>query len=219
MNTRIKYNKFYIPNHFYEMQELLLTRLVYQGKIKEVYKYKITQLYKSMNKSFLLNDKYDVFENISTNKWNLIEKKVNTIRIKIIGENFTRPIQLVGFIFSFLKRSLSRILKPPGLFIAFYGVDGCGKSTQIENITKDLRGIFSDKFRQFHFRPGLKYSLPNKTTFSHPHNQNEATLIRSVAKLFFYLLIYNWGYITQVLTLLARNGLVIFYRYYFRPIN
>ena len=68
LNTRIKYNKFYIPNHFYEMQELLLTRLVYQGKIKEVYKYKITQLYKSMNKSLSLNDKYDVFENISTNK-------------------------------------------------------------------------------------------------------------------------------------------------------
>lgn len=213
--TRVMHNNFYVPSPFFEMHELLLTRLIYHGRIKEAYKERVKRLYDVLDERSLLIDKFDVYKSIAQSNWGEIERKVNSIRTRVIADNLIKPTLLIQNTILFVKRSVLRILKPPGLFIAFYGVDGSGKSTQIKNLSTELKGIFSDKVRIFHFRPTFVYRNPKDITISDPHNQRPPSFLRSMTKSFFYLFIYNWGYFTQVLPLIAENGLVIFDRYYY----
>jgi thymidylate kinase len=214
LESRVRYKNFYIPAPYYEMHELVLTRLVYQGKIKDVYKKRIFNLYNKIPYEVKNSDEYGMLENISKQDWSGIEKRVNLIRIGIIFKNFIKPLELIHNIYLFFQRIIYRFIKPPGLFIAFLGVDGSGKTTQIENIANELRGIYSEKIRLFHFRPEFRYKEMQRVVFQNPHNQKRITWIRSILKQLYYVFIYNWGYYTQILPLLSRNGLVLFDRYY-----
>ena len=72
LNTRIKYKNFYIPSKNYELQELLLTRLIYHKKIKEDYKPRIIQLHNAVKESNY-TDIYNILNAIPN--WGEIEKK------------------------------------------------------------------------------------------------------------------------------------------------
>ena len=80
---------------------------------------------------------------------------------------------------SFTRRGISRIFKSPGLFVAFYGVDGSGKSTQVKILCDKISGLYSDKIRLFHFRPKIVYLKSNDTIVSDPHNQLKSNYLRS----------------------------------------
>lgn len=215
LNSRILQNKIYIPHPLYEMYELLLTRLVYQGKIKEAYKEKIFWLFTEKKSEKILKSYYNFHSEIKNRRWDKIEKKLYKLRARIIIANFFSPITLIKSIFSFIYRVINRHIRPPGLFIAFYGVDGSGKSRQIQLLLDNIKGLFGEKINTFHFRPTLFYSKPKEVTISNPHAQKKTVLIRTIMKLFFYVIIYNWGYLTQILPMTSKNGLVIFDRYYF----
>lgn len=103
-----------------------------------------------------------------------------------------------------------RILQPTGLVVAFMGPDGCGKTTIINGVKKDLSDTFR-QYKQFHLFP--KDTKVNGHNLD-PHAMKERGLLGSIIKLFYFLALYVIGYWNNVFPLKVRSTFVIFDRYY-----
>jgi thymidylate kinase len=106
-----------------------------------------------------------------------------------------------------------RANKAHGLWIAFFGPDGVGKSTVIEQVKDQLGAAFSGVL-QFHFRPMLGRHLRNQKPVTDPHNQVLRSPLISLAKLIYWLLDCWCGYLVAISPVRRTSGLVIFDRYY-----
>lgn len=116
-----------------------------------------------------------------------------------------------------LKRIINNIFNGKrGAVIAFLGPDGCGKSTQIDKLSK----YFSDrnilKVTNIHFRPkvvGVKNDIPD-TAIKAPHSLSQRGEIVSFLKFSYVWLDYILGYIFIVYPQLLLGNLVTFDRYF-----
>jgi thymidylate kinase len=154
-----------------------------------------------------------------TNKivWALETDNCSALNDLIPGLNKSLRKNLNFSIFHFseeLKRLIQRILKPTGLFVAFIGPDGSGKSSIIENILNDLMPAFRNIY-VYHLRPNLslrnaKFSEPVKN----PHGKAPRGQLSSLLKIFYYFIDYSIGYVLKIWPLITRSTLVIFDRYY-----
>ena len=105
---------------------------------------------------------------------------------------------------------ISRILNPTGLVVAFMGPDGCGKTTIINGVKKDITEAFRQN-KQFHLFPKESNgAAPNID----PHAQIVRGFLGSLLKLFYFLALYVIGYWSKVLPLKVKSTFVIFDRYY-----
>ena len=99
-----------------------------------------------------------------------------------------------------------------GLWIAFYGPDGVGKSAVIGSLQAKPGGAFS-RCLCFHFRPrfgGRAYERPPVTA---PHAQSPRGLLITMIKLAYWLLDCWLGYLFMVMPATSRSQLVVFDRY------
>ncbi|MEX1326670.1 MAG: hypothetical protein AB1Z29_07710, partial [Desulfobacterales bacterium] len=154
-----------------------------------------------------------------TNKivWALETDNCSALNDLIPGLNKSLRKYLNFSIFHFseeLKRLIRRILKPTGLFVAFIGPDGSGKSSIIENIHHDLMPAFRSIY-VYHLRPNIslrnaKFSEPVKN----PHGKAPRGQLSSLLKIFYYFIDYSIGYVLKIWPLITRSTLVIFDRYY-----
>ncbi len=94
----------------------------------------------------------------SQNKFNLTLRSL----IKMRGPEIKSGI-------SFIISNIKRLVKPNGLFIAFVGPDGCGKTTIQNNLQPFFqKGFTKGKIKKFYWRPFL---LPRiKSLFSNTNN-------------------------------------------------
>jgi thymidylate kinase len=100
-----------------------------------------------------------------------------------------------------------------GLWIAFFGPDGVGKSAVIEQVKDQLGPVFTS-VAQFHFRPMFLRRGLSRAPVTEPHGQVPRTLLVSMAKLAYWLLDCWYGYLLATRSVRRRGGLVIFDRYY-----
>ncbi len=100
----------------------------------------------------------------------------------------------------------------PGLWIAFFGPDGVGKSAVIERLPNELAGAFSG-CAHFHFRPRFGARETEGEPVTAPHAQTPRGSLISYCKLLYWLLDCWLGYCFLVRPALRRSGLVIFDRY------
>ena len=124
------------------------------------------------------------------------------------------PIKFFDF-FLELKRKIKRILFPTGLFIAFLGPDGSGKSSVIDQMTIQLAPAFRNT-QYIHLRPTL-FTMKKKKNISvdTPHGKAPRGRISSLFKIIYFLFDYNAGYLIKILPFLIKSNMVIFDRYYY----
>ena len=121
-------------------------------------------------------------------------------------------------VFSFYEKS-KRFARPGGLWIAFVGVDGTGKSTFIHTCEKSLMNPTHGKISVYHFRPKLlparsNKAIPNVVSDTEVNTASLAKLLKGHFKLLYLFTDYFLGYLFKVRVELAgRGGVVIFDRY------
>jgi thymidylate kinase len=112
-------------------------------------------------------------------------------------------------------RVMGAKLKNEGLWVAFLGPDGSGKSSVQEGYVPLMSSLFVSTNR-FHLRPRLlRGSAAGMTPNVDPHGQVPRGAFVSVVKLFFIWCDYVLGYALRIRPLLRQGGLVIFDRYYY----
>ena len=99
-----------------------------------------------------------------------------------------------------------------GLWIAFFGPDGAGKSAVIEELSGKLETSFVGITR-FHFRPRFRRQGVDWPPVTSPHAQPPRSILASLGKLVYWLLDCWFGYLVTIRPGMARSELVIFDRY------
>lgn len=111
-----------------------------------------------------------------------------------------------------LGTKFRRILQPTGLSIAFFGADGSGKTTVINQVLKGHAAFRNQNY--FHLSPKFIYRGGPTDKADDPHGQTKRSALFSTLKLGYLFLEYTLGWFINVQPLLIRSRLVIFDRYY-----
>lgn len=117
--------------------------------------------------------------------------------------------------FQLARHTLERITQPTGGWIAFIGPDGCGKSTVIDAIARELAPAFQ-KTVKLHLRPkALPARLSDGAPVTDPHGEPVRGSFLSAMKLLYLFADYWIGYFRSVRTASVRTKLVLFDRYFY----
>ena len=116
--------------------------------------------------------------------------------------------------FAELRRFVSRVTMPAGVWIAIYGPDGCGKSSVIAKLKPKITPYFR-RIDQSHFRPYVGMSREgDRSPAPDPHTGPNRSFLVSVLKMLYYWADYVIGYLLKVLPGCIRSTFYIFDRYY-----
>jgi thymidylate kinase len=99
-----------------------------------------------------------------------------------------------------------------GLWIAFFGPDGAGKSAVIEQLAGKL-GVTCAGITNFHFRPMFRSRGIERKPVTAPHARPPRSSLVSLGKLIYWLLDCWIGYWIAIRPATARSQIVIFDRY------
>lgn len=110
-------------------------------------------------------------------------------------------------------RKVRRVLHPTGLFVAFLGADGSGKTTVIKHTSAALAPAFR-RSCIIHLRPFVGLNRGDGKPVVDPHGKPPRSSVVSVVKVFYLLFDYAVGWWAIVRPQLVRSTLVIFDRYY-----
>ncbi|MEM1268975.1 MAG: thymidylate kinase-like protein [Bacteroidota bacterium] len=143
------------------------------------------------------------------NAWDLIRVHVPELR-----DGLHSAIQpSLGERWAEVKRRISRVLNPTGLWIALYGPDGSGKSSVMRGLIDGVEPAFWN-VETMHLRPAVFERDGGDTPVTDPHGEPPRDVFTSVLKLVYYVLDYIAGYLVKVVPKLARATFVCFDRYY-----
>lgn len=201
----------------------LFVRLLYNGKVKDKYKPKISETFNGNKKRVVELMEYflslelanHIFEYAVKGEWDIIDNKCNQIR-KCVRKKTKRKH------FTYMKYLFSKARKRPGMVVAFLGPDGTGKTTIFNGLSSVIGNTFSDTtINYYHWRPGFIKSEKrldadgNLINCAAPHTLSPHNKLISLGKLAFYTLDYILGYWFKIYWQAAQGHLVVFDRYYY----
>lgn len=206
----------------------LFIRLLHTGKIKDKYKNDIYFILnqnedkmKELFSSFMEKDMVQfVTDCASRQEWNAIEKSRNKI-IESIKRTARRKTGFWKNQLTYVQYLIDKAFSNTGVFVAFEGTDGSGKSTIIEGLRTTLESTYPDGFIDYyHWRPGVikkerKSKSGKKIVVTNPHADKPYGKLKSFVKFMFFNMDYIVGYQVKIRWQLAKGHLVVFDRYYY----
>lgn len=231
---------FEVPSADLEFASYLL-RKVMQGSLEETQARRLSELYledpagctRRLARFFGAEEVARISDAARGGEWEPVRTRLGRLRRTVLGRmNREQPLGALRHWAGVLKRRAERVLRPPGLMVAFLGADGAGKSTIMARIEQDLGPAFWET-KQYHKRPlsspfrwvkryGLRPPRPEKregggdpATGFDPHALSSRSPAYSLAKLGFWWADFLFlGYLAEALPRLTRPTLLLFDRYY-----
>ena len=232
---RKKYNGFMVATETIDAAMHFMHPLTHFGEIREKYFHDFIR--ESSNPGFRriieagLGATFyqEISPLLQEHNWQAIEKafvrRKNDVLMHAIRQ--MRVAQWQSF-FRFIVSNLRRLLRPNGLFVAFVGPDGCGKTTVQKNLQPFFeKGFTKGKIKKFYWRPFLlpliKSLLPGaknkKLVASDPAERlklRHASLVQQIThivKLFYYCFDFLVGRL-KYQAVWSKGGVVCFDRYW-----
>lgn len=220
-----------------------LVRKVMKGSLDEAQSRRLTQRYaedpagceEQLGRFFAEATAKLIVDSARTGDWEPVRSRLEPLRDQLLHTVARgQSPGLLLYRFRTVWRRLRPLIHPPGLMVAFLGVDGAGKSTVMERIERDLASAFA-RTKAYHkrtFPSALNWIRRRWGNRSHSqaHRANSESSIStrhgehrrpprkfagSLAKLLFWWLDYTLlGYVMDVYPSLTRSTLVLFDRYY-----
>lgn len=229
--NRKKFRIFYIPDPPVEASMQLLYPLISGGKVKDKYKARIftwrnhPTFINVLNQAVGRKQTDKLIKQIEAKDWGAIEKNVRKLRLSIIWR-FVRTInvkQILGLLNAF-KCYISRFIHPKGVFVAFIGPDGTGKTTLCKKIPVILqRAFLPGRSIRFYWRPMLLPPLRRFLSIFRIKTRDEFTTnndAKSPHNLFISVICFIYYWLDFVIgqvkfrSVWANGGIVCFDRYY-----
>ncbi len=148
----------------------------------------------------------------ASNNWSPMLDSLPAFREALMSNRRTPVMEKVMDLPCHLQATIKRIIHPTGLWVAFMGPDGCGKSTILPRVAEELAPAFR-RVDTYHMRPRLiGRRRSHQGPVVDPHGRPPRRLTASVIKLLDLMLDYALGYVAKLRPALIRTTLVVFDR-------
>jgi len=227
LDWRIERGPFAVSHPVHEAVTCLLTRQIYHGYVKDVYKPRIqgtTQLYPEevrtvFQRMFGRNVAAQLTQAILKGDWSQTEGLTRAMRWQLVWRRLLwLPLDTLARVWYDLKRFIGRWLHPPGILIVLLGADGSGKSTVATGLSERLHHTFKpDKSLRVHWKPAvfLRRRRAERPPTTEPHSQTPRGWMTSLLVLAYHWLEFLAGVGLQFHPALFHNGLVLIDRYHY----
>lgn len=243
LEGRRPFGFFHVPSAELEFVSYLIRKIL-QGSLDESRAHRLSGLYREdpggcarqLARFFAPSDADLLAEAARTGGWDPVRARMEGLRRALLsGADRGRPLAAVRYWTGVLRRRAGRVLRPPGLTVAFMGTDGSGKSTVMARVERDLGPAYWGR-KQYHKRPlsspfrwvrryGLRPPRPGgrkggggegrAATGFDPHALPSRGMAYSLAKLAFWWADFVvLGYAVEIFPRLTRLSLLLFDRYY-----
>lgn len=165
---------------------------------------------------------------LAAGEYEALSGEARGLRFKLIGRRFLRsPLRSTWGLLSFAYGARIRPLwRPRGLFLAFLGTDGAGKTTVMEALERELAPAFrSAESGTWHLRPMVIPQLDTllhlgRSTYSladmdRPHRAKPSGAFLSNVRVAYYWLDYIVGFALKITPRRRRPSLILFDRYFY----
>lgn len=230
LSARIRHHHAWIVCPGHEAAISLLTHLVHRGVVKESYRARIRKQLSEGHGDFVAcltpiwggDTANALAAHVANNDWTWFSEWIKAGKRQLLLFGLRKPIKF-GINMSLIVVNLSsRLLSPPGLWVAFLGPDGTGKTTLAERYRVRLSTLFyPQRQRHFHWRPrwlpspGTIVGRPEDITGANdPHAKPPYGSLTSLMRLLYFTTDYLFGYWIRVRWTIVQGGLVTFDRYY-----
>lgn len=151
----------------------------------------------------------------AANQWEEMTRRLKTLRREMIRNRPESLTERAATIPARIGHFIDRIAHPTGAWLAFMGPDGCGKSTVIDVLSRQLAPAYREVVR-CHMRPGVLGGRgKSRAAVTDPHGRPPRGLAASIAKMIYFAADYWLGYLLRIGPAMVRTRLVVFDRYIF----
>ncbi|MFA5688380.1 MAG: hypothetical protein WC959_04440 [Kiritimatiellales bacterium] len=222
LESRLPHKNFFRPAPVHETAVLLLTRLLYGGRVKEKYRetirrsasdsrHELTEVLSPWLGGSLSRR---IVEHAAAGQWEAIEAQAAMVRINVLLANLRHPLRLVRSMVSDVDRLVRRWRSSPGLSVVFSGPDGCGKSSVAGGLkVRLLKTFYPERTIHCHWKP-----VPQRGTTppaEDPHGQPPRNQIISLLYFGYHYAAFIFGWWRYIKPVLFRNGFAVIDRYYY----
>jgi thymidylate kinase len=232
LNGRRVYRNFFIPDAKTEVLFAILRRILKQD-MNEKHMQKLNKLYFEHSRDIdVLFKEYfnkkmakELITVVKTKKIDDFQKNIGKYRRFLKIHALKAPMVCLKYWISEIPRAISRFKYPIGMLVVFLGPDGSGKSTIAKRTLELASGSFHGE-KLYYWRPGLFPEMGKLMRFwspgkkgkrenPHPHAHKRGNAIKSLARFFFYMMDYIFGFYFKIYPQVIKKKLIIMDRYYY----